>query len=357
MHELQLTEFLNKNNLLTIVKNHSKYFKDILINNLNIKKDQEVLIIGDWGSFNHGLAPIICGAYYLSAEKLGYKPKVILQKVKTRYENAEIELINGLYKLKPDSTILVAFSNRPGSLGGLGKSFRRYCLDKKHRFVSTTGLIDLENKDIHVITRALSVDYNKMKVQGVKIKKALDLGRNINIKTENGTDFNASIKGQNSILLDGDYTGKIRGGNIPAGEVYIAPVTGTVNGKIVIDGSSRNEKGTLIVEEPIKLTVKKSQILKIEGGKEAKILSGTLKLAKKISKRPANIMKIGEIGIGINPNVDIVGSMVVDEKAKNTGHIAIGNNYWFGGDIFTFLHLDQVFRNPEIYVDDKRLEL
>lgn len=67
-------------------------------------------------------------------------------------------------------------------------------------------------------------------------------------------------------------------------------------------------------------------------------------------------MKIGEIGIGINPNIGIVGSMVLDEKAKDTARVAIDSNYWFGGDIFTFLHLDQVMRNQKIYVDGKKLE-
>src|SRR3989344_422002 len=356
MHELELIKWLDKNNLLTITKNHSKYFKEILINNLNIKNNKDILILGDWGSHGHRLAPIISGAYYLSLEKLGYKSGIILGNEKTRYNTAEKELILSLKKLSPNSLVLMAFSNRPGSLGVLGKSFRRYCLERKHNFISTTGLGGLENKDLYIITNALDVDYKKMKLKGEKIKKMLDLGREIRIKTERGTDFIASIKGRYGISLDGDYKNKIRGGNMPAGEVYIAPVTGSVNGKIVIDGSSRNEKGTMIIEPPITLTVKQSQILKIEGGKEALVLEETLNLAKKMAKRPSNISKIREIGIGINPNIDIVGSMVVDEKAMNTGHIAIGSNYWFGGDIFTFLHLDQVFRNPEIFIDGKKLE-
>ena len=59
---------------------------------------------------------------------------------------------------------------------------------------------------------------------------------------------------------------------------------------------------------------------------------------------------------GMNPKINIIGSMVLDEKACNTAHVAIGSNYWFGGDIKTFLHLDQVMRNPEIFIDGKRLE-
>lgn len=356
MHEKELMKWLERNNLLSIVKNHYRYFKNLLIKGLNIKKDQEILILGDWGSHGHRLAPIICGAYYLCALNLGYKVNVIMQGPKTRSETASDEIINGFSEFKEGNIVLMAFSNRPGGFGKLGKSWRRLCYSRKHRFISTGSLGGLENKDIYIITRALNVNYDMLKNTASKIKKTLDLGRKINITTEAGTNITADITGCKSIAVDGDYTGSNRGGNMPAGEVYIPPITGSVNGKIVIDGSSRNDYGTIIIEEPIKLTVKRSQIIRIEGGREARLLGKTLKNARELARNPSNVTKISEIGIGINPNIEIVGSMVVDEKAFNTAHIAIGSNYWFGGDIITFLHLDQVMRNPTIIIDGKRLE-
>ncbi len=352
-----LIEWLEEKNLFTIIKNHVKPFKKVLTKAFDLKKDQEILIVSDWGDYGKRVAPLMAGCYCTAAEKLGYQVKTVMQQPKSIKEPAEKHVVDTLSKQKNKSFIVFSFSNKLGGLSStIGKSFRRFALQKKHNFLSTTGLGNLENKDIYLITRALDLDYNKLQKTGSKIKKILDAGREIRIKTNAGTDFKGNITGMKSISLDGDYRNGNIGGNVPVGEVYLPPVTGTVNGKIVIDGSLRHGDGTLIVETPVTLEVRKSQIVKISGGYEARVLGHTLRMARSRAKNKSDIMKIGEIGIGINPNIDIVGSMVLDEKAFNTAHIAIGSNYWFGGDIHTFLHLDQVMREPKIFVDGKRLE-
>ena len=85
-------------------------------------------------------------------------------------------------------------------------------------------------------------------------------------------------------------------------------------------------------------------------------LENTLEWAKEHSKHPGSIHRIGELGIGFNPKAKIIGSTLVDEKTKGTAHIGIGSNYWFGGNIYAIVHLDQIFKNPEIKVDGKQLE-
>jgi leucyl aminopeptidase (aminopeptidase T) len=52
-----------------------------------------------------------------------------------------------------------------------------------------------------------------------------------------------------------------------------------------------------------------------------------------------------------------MGAMIIDDKTLGTAHIGIGSNYWFGGSIYAFIHLDQVFKSPMIYFDGKKLEL
>ena len=49
--------------------------------------------------------------------------------------------------------------------------------------------------------------------------------------------------------------------------------------------------------------------------------------------------------------------MIVDDKTLGTAHIGIGSNYWFGGSIYAIIHLDQVFKNPAIYLDGKLLKI
>ena len=49
--------------------------------------------------------------------------------------------------------------------------------------------------------------------------------------------------------------------------------------------------------------------------------------------------------------------MIVDDKSLGTAHIGIGSNYWFGGDIYAIIHLDQVFKNPAVYFDGELLKI
>jgi len=53
----------------------------------------------------------------------------------------------------------------------------------------------------------------------------------------------------------------------------------------------------------------------------------------------------------------LIGSTIMDEKVLGTAHIGIGSNHWFGGEIKTVYHGDQVFKNPKIYLDGKLLKL
>ncbi|MFW6233207.1 MAG: RPB7/RPC8 family DNA-directed RNA polymerase subunit [Nanoarchaeota archaeon] len=106
-----------------------------------------------------------------------------------------------------------------------------------------------------------------------------------------------------------------------------------------------------VVRGKIKVTIVNGLIDKIEGTSDAKLLAETLEELMKKAKFPENVKRISEIGIGINPNSRLIGPTIVDEKAINTAHIANGSNHWFNGPIITNVHLDHVFRDPEIYLD------
>ena len=80
------------------------------------------------------------------------------------------------------------------------------------------------------------------------------------------------IRGRSAIASDGDYT-KIGGGNIPAGEVYIAPKKGSVHGKVVIDGTIKHRWGSFIVKKPVTLIIERGKVTDIKGGLEAKKLN------------------------------------------------------------------------------------
>jgi leucyl aminopeptidase (aminopeptidase T) len=54
---------------------------------------------------------------------------------------------------------------------------------------------------------------------------------------------------------------------------------------------------------------------------------------------------------------ELVGSVLLDEKAAGTVHIAIGDDASIGGDVNAPLHLDGIVREPTVYADGAEVEL
>jgi leucyl aminopeptidase (aminopeptidase T) len=67
---------------------------------------------------------------------------------------------------------------------------------------------------------------------------------------------------------------------------------------------------------------------------------------------------IAELGIGTNVGVDdLVGSVLLDEKAAGTVHIAIGDNASIGGETEAPIHLDGILREPTVSADGEPVSL
>ena len=105
------------------------------------------------------------------------------------------------------------------------------------------------------------------------------------------------------------------------------------------------------------MTIEDGNIVNIGGNEEARQLEAALKWAASVAKNPGNVRRICELGIGLNPQASIIGAMIVDDKTLGTAHIGIGSNYWFGGNIYAIIHLDQVFKNPSVYLDGELLKI
>jgi leucyl aminopeptidase (aminopeptidase T) len=67
---------------------------------------------------------------------------------------------------------------------------------------------------------------------------------------------------------------------------------------------------------------------------------------------------LAELGIGTNLGVtELVGSVLLDEKAAGTVHIAIGDDAGFGGETEAPIHLDGILTEPRVRVDGEELSL
>lgn len=357
MHSEKLLKWLKQKRLLYQARRHCPIFKKVLKDSMALKKE-DVLVIGDYGQRNRMISPVLTASYYLAAVRLGLKTSVVMQDVKDSSEDADVETIKALRDIKTKkAAVIVNVSNKIGGFKTLGRSFRRYMKYKNAKFVSTSGLGSIKTSKIFSIIKAYDINYNKLKLKQNELKKKLDHAREVKFVTKAGTDITFDVKGYKAISIDGDYKARQRGGNMPAGEVYIAPNMNGANGRLVIDGSSRISEGTVLVKKPIVMEVRNGLIVSLKGGMEARCLSSTLSRAMRRSKFPMNVKRIGEVGIGMNPNAKIVGAMVIDEKSHGTVHVGLGSNYWFGGPVRSLIHLDQVMRKPKIYIDGKVYKL
>ena len=317
---------------------------------------EKILIISDYGEEGKQLSTMLAYGYYLATKDKGLDVETSLKKVKKGFMQADDHVVKALEVLEPNSVIILALSGKLGRFGAR-KSFRGFCKEKGHRFISATGLGDAKSAHFELFLEAMITNYSRMKKKGLALKKKLDKAKEVRIKTSAGTDVTFDVEGMQSIANVGEYQESGTGGNIPAGEVYLPPKGyHGVSGVVVIDGSIKTAKGTLLLKHPLKLFIEKGKVVKIEG-EDAKLLESSFQQYENRAKFPYRVRHIGELGIGINPGAVLIGSTIMDEKVLGTAHIGIGSNSWFGGAIKTVYHGDQVFKSPEIFLDGKRIKL
>jgi hypothetical protein len=149
------------------------------------------------------------------------------------------------------------------------------------------------------------------------------------------------------IISDGAW------GNVPSGETYIAPLEGSAEGSIVINGSIPG----LVVEpeDELVLTFEWGRLTRMEpaGGPVARWLQGT-QIARARAAGDLHWSNLAEIGIGLNPAVEqLTGNMLFDEKAAGSAHIALGSNTFMGGSVNASIHCDMVTLAPTVRIDGK----
>ena len=349
-------QWLKKEGVLDIAKKHYKSMAKVFRECLWAKKNEKLLIIADTGLKGNNLSAALSACYYLYAKEKGIKASIVMQESKAPGEKADDDIANSLINHPPYNIVITNLSNKLGSLNGI-KSFRRFCKEKPFKFVTTSSLGYIPTEYITQLMTMLSIDYRALRRRQNRLKIYLDNAKKTALKTDHGTNLRFNFDGVEAISADGKFKEYGTGGNLPAGEVYIAPNRGKTNGKLVIDASSRNRFKTELIREPITLTIKKGSITKIDGGVEADLLRQTLKEAAQRAKYPSRVRKIAELGIGMNKHAKVIGTTIIDEKAHGTAHIGIGSNYWFGGPIRTIIHLDQVIRNPQLFCDGKQIKI
>lgn len=197
-----------------------------------------------------------------------------------------------------------------------------------------------------MMVRCMNVDYFKIAELTNRLAAMMDQTSVIRVTAPAGTDITMPVKGRKTIASHGLFREKGRGGNLPTGEAFLAPLEGQSQGMVVVDGSMT---GVGVVRQPIRIEVKNGFARRIDGGEEAKKLEGLLAIHGKLSRN------VAEFGIGTNDRAKITGVILEDEKVLGTIHIAFGDNVTMGGTVNVQSHLDGLVLSPTVWFDSQKI--
>ncbi|TQQ80732.1 aminopeptidase [Halonotius roseus] len=200
-----------------------------------------------------------------------------------------------------------------------------------------------------VFVTGLDADYEAIAAHSESLHEQVTDADEIRVTSPQGTDITVEI-GDREWLLDTGIVHDAGGfSNLPAGEIFVSPES--ANGTYVVDGTMRPH-GLLDEGQQLTFEVEDGYVTEISDD----AIRGQIETAAEEVGRDA--YNLAELGIGTNVGVDeLVGSVLLDEKAAGTVHLAIGDNAAIGGETDAPLHLDGILREPTVYADGEEIEL
>lgn len=191
--------------------------------------------------------------------------------------------------------------------------------------------------DVSMLESSMNADWKRLSKTTSAMAKIVNTVEYIEIKTPNGTHITMSKKGRKALSDDGILSKPGSFGNLPAGEVFLAPVEGTANGRLVLDWAPTRE-----LTSPITVIVKDGTAKEVIGDEPYADY-----LRAKLNEKEEN-RNIAELGIGTNDMAKRPDNILESEKILGTIHIAFGDNSSFGGKVKTPFHQDFVFFMPTV---------
>lgn len=232
----------------------------------------------------------------------------------------------------------------PGRVAAVGRGNREvYALLRKRRvrlvwlgnglYPSGTRArqAGLTQEELAKLFRAgLDVDYRAMRSAGERLQKVFAAGKTVRLTSAAGTDLTLGIAGRPATVSDGILDERQRSGGappwtwLPAGEVYLVPVAGSAEGKIVLDRYLYEGKEV----RGLTLTVKAGKLV----GLDTKSGGDALQAAYKAAEAGKEI--VSSLDVGINPSVKLpAGCLLQTNVPAGMVTVGLGNNTWAGGGV------------------------
>lgn len=200
----------------------------------------------------------------------------------------------------------------------------------------------------------MSANFNEIKRKISNLGPYLRRRRIINVKSKQGTDITFEVNWRDWKLDDNGICNRPKMlTNLPAGKAFIMPREGSMNGKVIIDGSW----DATLLDEEIELEIENGIVIDVKGGTTAANIRQEFgEVARKLrSKDRENVWTIAEFGFGVNDQARLGGNVLEDEKRLGTCYIAIGDNTALGGSSSVGIHIPGVLKSPSVWLDDTQI--
>jgi len=196
-----------------------------------------------------------------------------------------------------------------------------------------------------MLARLMNVDLEETRRLSWAVAELMNDASEARITCAHGSDLRMGLEGRLAIADGGELGTRGAFGNLPCGEGFIAPVEGTTEGTLVVDGSIA---GVGLLDTPVSLTV--------EGGhlKEATGSDGEA-LMRLLTAHGEDGTNVAELGIGTNDEAILTGNILEDEKILGTAHVAFGASAAIGGTVQVPVHLDCVILKPTVEIDGRAI--
>ena len=189
-------------------------------------------------------------------------------------------------------------------------------------------------------------DYDVLYEEGKKLAAFWEKAQTIHVTSPAGTDIKAPIAGEKVFIECGFAPEPGLEAAFSDGEVSQMPRVNTAEGVIVVDGPIAHVGQP---DSPITFIVEKGRVVSVVGDSRQ---ADELRHIVENIKDAANI---AEIGVGLNPMCRRNGDFEEEKKARGNVHIAIGDNIFYGGEVYSPVHMDMVIYQPTVSLDDQKI--
>ena len=255
-------------------------------------------------------------------------PQQLIETLTRQTSDVYVNLLRGIREETPFRIKLIKLETRGGKI----------------RLGHCPGVtLDMLTKGALALT---TKEHLRMQAFAGRLIEKLSQAVRVEITNPSGTDVSLSVEGRRfftdtKIALKG-----MKWMNLPTGEVIVAPVENSLEGRLVCDMAIG---GVGPIKVPVEITVKNGKAQDFSS-----VNTQVLRRVKDSLNIDAGASVVGEFAFGINPKARFVEEFLEAEKMLGTVHIAFGDNSnMLDGKNPSKSHMDFLMSNPTVRIFDK----